>query len=124
MPTSVIYEGWSTGPWARNGWGAPQLDLTIDGVEATAGLGSVGVIVGKAITVTGVGAVGGIGTPTFATTVSLNVTGVSGTANLSGVEIPLQVSGFSATGQIGTVLVWGGVNTNQTPNWNIITEAA
>tara|TARA_R100000995_G_scaffold48755_1_gene23393 strand:+ start:173 stop:544 length:372 start_codon:yes stop_codon:yes gene_type:complete len=123
MPTSAIYEGWSTGPWARNGWGAPQLDIGVDGVGATAGLGSVLVVVGKAVSVTGVGAVGGIGTPTFATTVNINVTGVSGAANLGSIEIPLQVSGFSATGQIGTVLVWGQIDTDQTPNWNII-EAA
>jgi len=124
MPTSAIYEGWSTGPWARNGWGSPQLDIGVDGVGATAGLGSVVVVTGKVVAVTGVGAVGSIGTPTFTTTINQNVTGVSGTVNLGSIELPLEVSGVSATGQVGKVLVWGQIDTDQTPNWNIIIEAA
>ena len=116
MPTSAIYEGWSTGPWARNGWGSPQLDIGVDGVGATASLGSVVVVTGKVVAVTGVGAVGSIGTPTFTTTINQNVTGVSGTVNLGSIELPLEVSGVSATGQVGKVLVWGQIDTDQTPN--------
>jgi hypothetical protein len=92
MPSSETYTGWGSGPWSRNGWGTPQVLVSVDGVGATAELGS--------------------------------ATAVIGTTNLGSVDVPLKVSGFSATGQIGTVLVWGLINTDQTPNWTIIKEAA
>ena len=124
MPSSETYTGWGSGPWSRNGWGTPQVLVSVDGVGATSELGSVTGVVGKAVAVTGVGATGGVVTSTFAITINQNVTGVGGTANLGSVDVPLQVSGFSATGQIGTVLVWSLIDTEQAPNWTIIKEAA
>jgi len=124
MPSSESFIGWGSGTWSRNGYGSPVIEVSVDGVGATASSSSVEAVTGKAVVVTGVGGVGGVGTSTFATTINQNVTGVSGTAKLGSSEIPLQVSGFSATGQIGRVLVWGEVNTDQTPNWTIIVEAA
>ena len=102
MPSSETYTGWGSGPWSRNGWGTPQVLVSVDGVGATSELGSVTAVVGKAVSVTGVG----------------------GSANLGSIELPLEVSGFSATGQIGTVLVWSLIDTEQDPNWTIIKEAA
>ena len=124
MPSRETYTGWGSGPWSRNGWGTPQVLVSVDGVGATSELGSVTAVVGKAVSVTGVGATGGVGNSTFAITINQSVTGVGGTANLGSIELPLEVSGFSATGQIGTVLVWSLIDTEQDPNWTIIKEAA
>jgi hypothetical protein len=64
MPSTTTYVGWGTGPWGRNGWGAPQLLVTVDGVSATASVGSVTVQLGKIVSVTGVSSSGGVGSVT------------------------------------------------------------
>ncbi len=129
MPTSVIYEGWSTGPWARNGWGAPQLDLTVDGVSAAGSIGTATVNVRYVVDVTGVSAAGFLGVPLVSGGASALITGLSGTVGLGdGYFVSLSAkieltSGVSGIGTAGKTLIWGEVDTDQTPNWDII-EAA
>ena len=129
MPTSVIYEGWSTGPWSRNGWGAPQLDLTVDGVSAAGSIGTATVNVEYRVDVTGASAAMFLGTVSVSGGASALITGLSGTAELGdGFFISLSAkieltSGVSGIGTAGKTLIWGEVDTDQTPNWDII-EAA
>ena len=64
-----------------------------------------------------------MGSVTVGTGSNFSVTGVSGTGSVGTVTIPF-VDGVVATGNIGTVLIWGQVQTAQTPNWKEIKEAA
>jgi hypothetical protein len=70
---------------AGNTQAIPRVNIVITGFEASANVGALSTVIGKA---------------------TFNVTGLS-----------------SVTG-LGNTLVWGEINTNQTPNWDIIKEAA
>ena len=78
---------------------------------------------GKAIVdVTGVVGAVGLGSVTTQTVNNFAVTGVQGTMALGEVEIQgeavvILVTGVSATGQVSRPLVWGLIDTGQTPNW-------
>lgn len=89
------------------------------GVSATGSLGTLDATGKTNATPTGVSASGAIGTVT--TQSSYYVTGVSATASLGNVVISVgakvSVTGVQATGSITSVLVWGVINDNQTPNW-------
>ena len=114
---------------ARNGWGAPQLDLSVDGVSAAGSIGTVTVNVKYIVDVTGVSAAAFLGVPSVSGGASALITGLPGTAELGdGYFVSLNASvtltsGVSGIGTSGTTLVWGEVDTDQTPNWDII-EAA
>ena len=128
MPSSESFIGWGSGTWNRNGYGSPVIKVSVDGASAAASLGTVTTIIGKFVDVTGVSAAGFLGVPSVSGGASALITGVSGTFELGDflvtanarVEVTLGVSGFATS---GTTLVWGEVDTDQTPNWNII-EAA
>jgi len=54
MPSSVTFSGWGSGTWARGGWNAPLIEVSVDGVSATASLGTAVANFGVGVTVTGV----------------------------------------------------------------------
>jgi hypothetical protein len=129
MPTSVIYQGWSTGPWSRNGWGSPQVDMNVDGVSAAGSIGAVTTNVEHRVDVTGASAAMFLGTVSVSGGASALITGIAGIGEIgddffislnASVTLTLGVAGI---GTAGTTLVWGEVDTDQTPNWDII-EAA
>jgi hypothetical protein len=90
------------------GVASPQSNnnLSVTGVEATAIIEDVGV---KNVNYVG-------------------VTGVVGTSQIGTVEIDAKatvvVTGVFGTGRVGKTLVWGQIDTSQTPNWQPILEAA
>lgn len=94
----------------------------VTGVQATGVLGTV-TTSGKAVVdVTGVVGTIALGTVTQRTANRINVSGVSGTGLLGEVEIQgdavvVLVTGVVGTGQISRPLVWGLIDTSQTPNW-------
>ena len=128
MPSSESFIGWGSGTWSRNGYGSPVIEVSVDGTSSTGSIGTATTIIGKFVDVTGVSAAGFLGVPSVSGGASALITGVSGTFELGDflvtanarVEVTLGVSGFATS---GTTLVWGEVDTDQTPNWNII-EAA
>ena len=128
MPSSESFTGWGSGTWSRNGYGSPVIEVSVDGASAAGSIGTATTIIGKFVDVTGVSAAGFLGVPSVSGGASALITGLSGTFELGDflvnadarVEITLGVSGF---GTSGTTLVWGEVDTDQTPNWDII-EAA
>ena len=124
MPSSTTYAGWGTGPWGRNGWGSPQNLISVDGVSSIGSVGSVLTAAGKFTNVSGVTTTGNVGSVAIQSSFKQNVTGVNGSGNIGAADLPLIVSGFLANGKVGSVLVWGVVNTDQTPNWRLIKEAA
>ena len=128
MPSSESFTGWGSGTWSRNGYGSPVIEVSVDGASAAGSIGTATTIIGKFVDVTGVSATGFLGVPSVSGGASALITGVSGTFELGDflvtanarVEVTLGVSGFATS---GTTLVWGEVDTDQTPNWDII-EAA
>jgi len=128
MPTSESFIGWGSGTWSRNGYGSPVIEVSVDGASAAASLGTVSTVIGKFVDVTGVSAAGFLGSPSVGGGASALITGVSGTFELgdflvTGNASVALTSGVSGFGTSGTTLVWGEVDTDQTPNWDII-EAA
>ena len=93
--------------------------VAVTGVSASGDIGTADATGKASVTLTGVSASGAVGTVT--TRSSYYVTGVSATASLGSVVISagakVSVTGVQATGSITSVLVWGQINDNQTPNW-------
>ena len=102
---------------------------SVTGLLGTSALGSVTVDVGgsTSVNVTGLTGTSALGTVsvTAVRNVSTSVTGLLGTSALgnitvttgSGADVSVNVTGLSGTASLGTVLVWGLVDTAQTPNW-------
>ena len=102
---------------------------SVTGLLGTSALGSVTVDVGgsTSVSVTGLLGTSALGTVsvTAVSNVSTSVTGLLGTSALgsvtvttgSGADVSVNVTGLSGTASLGTVLVWGLVDTAQTPNW-------
>ena len=129
MPSSESFTGWGSGTWSRGGWDAPLIEVSVDGASAAASIGTATTLIGKFIDVTGVSATGFLGVPSVSGGASALITGLSGTAELGdgylvSITAKMEItSGVLGIGTAGTTLVWGEVDTDQTPNWDII-EAA
>ena len=124
-------------------------NVTETGLEGTGEVGDATVSLGQAISVTGLFGVGQVGTVTISAAANENLTGVEGAGEVGTVTVelvtPVAVTGVEGTGEVGTVvaragsnvavsgvqatgivasvLVWGEVNTNQTPNWQAVNDA-
>jgi hypothetical protein len=106
-----------------------NVSTSVTGLTGTTALGSVTVDVGgsTSVSVTGLTGTSALGTVsvTAVRNVSTSVTGLLGTSALgnitvttgSGADVSVNVTGLSGTASLGTVLVWGLVDTAQTPNW-------
>jgi|TARA_R110000803_G_scaffold149626_1_gene215062 hypothetical protein len=103
--------GWGRGAWNDGSWGEP-LSVVVSGVNGTGSITSVaGVSADANLTTSGVHS-------------TLNINGVS-----VGIGFTVNVSGVTATGDIGSVSIWSNiipsqpsqdwqaVSTSQTPNW-------
>lgn len=95
------------------------------GVEATETIGDVTVTADAITSVTGVTGNTALGTSTTRTVNRVDVTGVEGTGLLGSADATgnalANVTGVQATGQTQTfTLVWGEIDTSQTPNWTEI----
>ena len=91
-------------------------------VASTSNLGDEVVVAQAVLTTTGTSATSALGTVSLVTINNLSVTGFSGTLNL-GNETVIAKAVTLATGQVATfslgrVLVYGLVDTSQTPNYN------
>jgi len=129
MPSSESFIGWGSGTWSRNGYGSPVIEVSVDGVSAAGSLGTVTTNLEFRVEVTGVSAAVFLGVPSVSGGASALITGLSGTAELGdGYFVSLNASvtltsGVSGIGTAGKTFIWGEVDTDQTPNWDII-EAA
>ena len=90
---------WSSGAWSRSFTGSLDITGSIGSADATS------------------------------PDISFFVLGVQGDTGIGDVSVVIgnqliQVTGVGGTSQVGKVLVWGLVNTDQVPNWKIIEEAA
>ena len=130
MASSESFIGWGSGTWSRGGYGSPVIEVSVDGVSAAGSIGTTSTDVAYRVDVTGVSASGFLGVPLVSGGASATILlGVVGTGEIGAdftISIPASVTialGVSGIGTAGTTLVWGEVDTDQTPNWDII-EAA
>jgi len=99
-----------------------KANVQVTSVSASGLLGTIASS-GKAIVdVTGVVGTVGLGSVVTKTVNNFTVTGVQGTMALGEVEaqgeaVVILVTGVSATGRVSRPLVWGLIDTSQTPNW-------
>ena len=98
------------------------------GVFGTGEIGDAFVGIGVEVFVTGVFGTGETGTTTEIGDANVPLTSVTGTGRIGRVRVDLDisvfVSGVQAVGQIGNVnILWLGIDTNQTPDWNAVNDA-
>jgi hypothetical protein len=140
--------GWGRSSWGDGAWNeATQLpdismvgavgstfvnaDANVTGLSGVSGLKFLGeeeVRTNNNISVTGFGLTATVSDVDQRLVNRVNVTGVSANTRLNNVDVigdaNVSITGFSMTANLGNELVWGEINTNQTPNWQIIKEAA
>ena len=101
-------------------------NVTETGVAGTGGVGTVTVSAAANVTETGVTGTGGVGTVTVSLGQSISVTGLSGTGQLGTITVQagaaIAVTGVQASGLVSSVLVWGLIDTGQTPGWAQIND--
>ena len=128
--------GWGRGTWGEGSWGT-ALPVEISAPSAaTSALGTVSTIAKANVTPTGqaaTGGVSGVGVNAQAVAVCPSAVGtlgsvsvlVDGEANVFPTDAEANVSptGQSATGSVGSVLVWSLIDDSQTSNFTSINEA-
>ena len=104
-------------------------NVVVIGTTSTSAAGDVSISGGASASPTGVEGVGFLGEETTRGTAivvedGVSSTGAIGTATV-GADSRVTVTGVTAVATIDNPLVWGGINTSQTPNWvEIDTNAA
>ena len=95
--------GFGRGTYGQGVWNT-ELPVIVTGVAGTSALGSETVVA--------------------ATPITFAVTGVAGTSALGSETVTggatVVVTGVSATGVIGNILIWSDIDVSQTPNWTKI----
>lgn len=98
------------------------LSIPITGIAGVSSVGSVTPETGTFVALTGVGASGAVGS--VAGSFQLPLIGAAGTGQIGSVGAPavvdVNVTGVQSTFYIGTVMVWGGTNDGQNPNWVVL----
>lgn len=91
------------------------------GVSATSRVGTVSIVAKAVVNVTGVAGTVTVGQVTQASSNTVLVTGVAGTISLGSIatssDANVILTGVSASGYVNYPLVWGIIDTSQTPNW-------
>jgi hypothetical protein len=91
MASSTTYEGWGRATWGENKWGSPFIAVYVDGVSASAEVGSVAITGASNVPVTGLSATSAVGSVTVAAGANVQPSGVSARAFL---PAPISFSGF------------------------------
>jgi hypothetical protein len=98
-----------------------QIFVYPTGVSSTVSLGTVIPSSDNILDVTGFGLTASLGTATVTAGSYVDGTGLSATVSLGTVavtaEVVVYLTGVSARGGVSTPLVWGIIDTTQTPNW-------
>jgi len=148
LTTETFARGWGRSTWSSATWGElaslgqmtgvgavgstfVNADANVSGLSGVAAikfLGDEEVISNNNLSVTGFSLSSNLGAFSTKLVNRISVTGVSGSSNVNEVSVTgnanVNVTGVSAITNVGNNLVWGIVDTDQTPNWDIIKEAA
>lgn len=144
----AVASGWGRAAWGDGGWNAsitePDISMTgavgstfvnadanVSGLSGVIGLKFVGeeeVVSNNNLSVTGFGATVGLGSVSVVLNNIVPATGISATSGLGSVSAEANadanVTGVSSAMSLGNNLVWGQIDTTQTPDWGEIKEAA
>jgi len=115
---------WGQSTWGRSTWGSTTLTVAVTGVSVTGSVGNESLVTNNNLSVTGIAATSANGTATtnIVTPSGVAATSAIGTATASGAAL-VAVTGFGLTASSGEELVWGVIDTSQTPSWSEITTA-
>lgn len=91
--------------------------VTETGLQATVSFGDESVVGTALVSPTGLAGTGAIGSATITSIISVPVTSPELVGFIGNVNIPVDTVGLSATGNIGTVLIWQEVVPGVTTNW-------
>ena len=98
------------------------------GVFGTSSEGNLSVSGAASVTLSQVSGAVNVGIERAVPQINMVVTGFGTSANLGLVSVEtttgVLITGLSGTVRLGNTLVWGEIDTNQTPNWDTIKEAA
>jgi len=144
----VVATGWGRATWGEGAWNEsitfPDISMVgavgstftnadanvsgLSGISALKFLGDEELRTNNNISVTGFGLTATIGVTSQRLVNRIDVTGISANGRLDNVNLSgdanVSITGVSTTANLGNELVWGEINTNQTPNWQTIKEAA
>tara|TARA_R100001086_G_scaffold158931_1_gene85144 strand:+ start:506 stop:1078 length:573 start_codon:yes stop_codon:yes gene_type:complete len=148
VTTEIFARGWGRSTWGSEAWneqaslgqmeGVGAVGSTfvnadanvsgLSGVSVIKFLGDEEVITNNNISVTGFGLGVSLGAFSIKLVNRVSVTGTIANSNISAVSITgdakVNVTGLVSVTSLGNNLVWGKINTDQTPNWQTIKEAA
>ena len=106
MAGSTLYEGWGRSTWSAGSWGSPILEVSVDGVEATGGVGSVSVVAKANIYPSGQEATGALGTVSINAEANVPASGLEATGGVGSVTVVAEANAYP-TGQEATLGVAG-----------------
>ena len=101
--STEINTGWGRQPWNENAWGIAG-DILLEGVSATASVGSISPA--DVMGLTGVSSTASVGSPTVIGDITAELTGQSATASVGSIDIAGQIVGLtgqSATASVGSI---------------------
>ena len=101
---TIFFTGYNQITQGYNRGGYNQ-DVAFTGLTASAG--SVSALAGTIVSVTGISVTSSVG--------SVTVT--------AGTGATIEAAGIAATGNAGTINIWGPVDTSQTPSWTLVTDS-
>ena len=117
MASSVTYIGWGEAPYGAGSWGVELIEVSVDGEQATASLGTVSLVTNNNLAVTGFATTAFVGSEDTSGDAIVDVTGVQASAvegdarsSLTGNAYPLGVfAGLNVptVGNTTTGVGWG-----------------
>lgn len=122
----------ASGQSANANLGSVSISITaianVSQIFATGTEGSVTPSIAASVTLSQVSGAVNVGEGRAVPQINMAVTGFGTNANIGLVSVETTtgvfLTGLSGTARLGNTLVWGEINTDQTPNWGIIKEAA
>lgn len=131
MPTYDDAIGWNSGTWGRGAWDSSLVNTIVDGLAATASVGTVTVTGDADTTPTGLSATAHVGTVTTTNDEDVFPTGLSATASVGTVVVSLpttvSVTGLQMVISLGVVGVrgWSVVDLDDDPeSWSEVNPVA
>lgn len=130
MVTFTSYVGWGRNTWGSGPWSGSIYVLAVDGVSATASVGTVTVTGGATTAVSGLSSTVSLGS---VSAIGGAVTGPSGLEIVAsvgevvitaGVGVDVTITGFGLTASLGAVAVYVEVTDPTTETWTEIIDPA
>jgi hypothetical protein len=117
VASSVTYIGWGEAPYGAGSWGVELIEVSVDGEQATASLGTVSLVTNNNLSVTGLSASANVGSEDTSGDAIVDVTGVQASvvegdarSSLTATAFPIGVTAGLNTPTVGNTtsgVGWG-----------------